>query len=72
MIKICIDNIEYIMSNENWFGRDADEGAMAIDRRPLKEQLKALLTKLLGSKQAIDPTAPEEEGQTDELFHESV
>lgn len=60
------------MSIENWSDEDTDKFAIAMDRRPLKEQLKSFLTKLLGSKQAIDSTAFEEEGQTDELFHEGV
>jgi hypothetical protein len=55
------------MSNENWYGRDLDEGAMATDNRSLKEHVKSLLVKLLGSKQTINSTAAKEEGQTEEL-----
>lgn len=55
------------MSNENWFGRDLDEGVMAMDNRSLKEQVKSLLFKFLRSKQAIDSTVVKEEGQTEEL-----
>ena len=53
------------MSNENWFGRDLDEGVMAMDNRSLKEQVKSLLFKFLRSKQAIDSTVVKEEGQTE-------
>ena len=64
--------IEYVMSNENWYGRDLDAGAMAMDRRSLKTQIKSLLDKLFESKQTIDTTAVEEEGQTEELSPNTV
>lgn len=28
------------MENDNWFGRDADEMVMAMNRKPLLEQIK--------------------------------
>jgi hypothetical protein len=56
------------MSNENLFGRDLDEFAMAMDRRSLKEQVISLLTRLFGPKQVVDNTATKEEGQVEELI----
>jgi len=60
------------MSNENWYGRDLDEGAMAMDRRSLAQQIKSLLTKLLGPKQTVDITAPKEEGREIEFPQEII
>jgi len=60
------------MSNENWYGKDLDTGAMAMDRRSLKTQISSLLDKLFESKKPIDTTAVEEEGQTEELSPNTV
>lgn len=54
------------MSNENWYGKDLDHGAMATDHRPLKERFFSWLEKLLNQESIIDTTANQEEGQTQE------
>ena len=35
------------MENENWFGRDADEAVMAMDRRSLLEQIKSAISNFI-------------------------
>ena len=58
------------MYQENPFGRDLDEAAMAMDNRPVKERVKEWLIKLLTLKHAGDSAAFKEEGRVDEFLQE--
>lgn len=45
----------FIMEIENWLGRDQDEIAMAMDRRPVMERIKESIEKFVESRTKRDP-----------------